>query len=597
MNELLTAIEKLRLKIKLILGFSIGLLIATVIGLNGLATQSEVTAEVERLYDADLLGISHLKEANINLIYMGRALRQAMIAQDDATRDRARAQVDAARATLLSEMAEAKKRIIRAEVQAKYEEFQRYFSKFNENVVHALAMLERERANPSEAAKFVTSGDFAATVNAADDALGAMTRIKEKGAQKALESIRDRATESRQIAIGLLVAGVLLMLGIGMLIGLAIQRPNDRLRNSVEELAAGKVDQPIPHTDYPNEIGVMARAIAVLQGIYRKANAQHWVKTHVSEISTNLQQAEDFHNLTQTAVSKIAPVMGAGHGAFYVLEGDGRYNLLASFGYRERKHLNNSFAVGQGLVGQCAMEKAPIMLTAPQDYIRINSGLGEGPPACIIVQPIIHGERVLGVLEMASFQQFSEREKAVLEALQPVLATSMEILDRNLKTRELLVATQEQAERMEKQAAQLEEQQVEMEAQQAELLETENWFRSIIETAPDGMLVADASGQILLTNPELERIFGYASGELIGGSIEQLVPERLRGTHGGLRQAFMAEGRTRVMGEGSALCGQRMDGSEVAVTVTLSPLPPRGVRGKCVSVSVRPMKNELSAES
>ena len=202
-----------------------------------------------------------------------------------------------------------------------------------------------------------------------------------------------------------------------------------------------------------------------------------------------------------------------------------------------------------------------------------------------------HGDRVLGVLEMASFQQFSEREKAVLDALQPALATSMEILDRNVRTKELLAATQEQAERMEKQAAQLEEQTVEMEAQQAELLETENWFRSIIETAPDGMLVIDSSGQILLTNPQLESIFGYEPGELIGNHIESLVPTRVRGGHSGLRETFMAEGKSRQMGASSQLTGACKDGSEVIVLVTLSPLPPRGTRGKCVSVSVRKIES------
>lgn len=587
MKAMLIAIERLRLNIKLMLGFSVGLLVAAVIGINSLASQAEMAAEVERLYDADLLGISHLKEANVSLIYMGRALRQAMIAQDDAARDKARAQVDAARISLQHELAETRKRIFRKDAMEKYEDFLRYFNKFNENVVHALNMLERERTNASEAAKFVGSAEFVNAVNAADNTIDAITRIKEEGAQETLENLRLRAAETRRSAILLLICGVALTLGLGVLIGLSIQRPNERLRHSVEALAAGKVDTPIPHTDYPNEIGIMARAIGVLQDIYRKADAQHWVKSHTAEIAAILQQSEDFRSLTQTAVSKIAPVLGAGHGAFYVLEGDGRYNLLASYGYRERKHLNNSFAMGEGLVGQCAMEKAAIMLTAPKDYIRINSGLGEGPPACIIVQPVIHGERVLGVIEMASFQQFGEREKAVLDALQPVLATSMEILDRNLRTRELLAATQEQAERMEKQAAQLEEQQVEMEAQQAELLETENWFRSIIEAAPDGMLVADAAGQILLANPAAEQIFGYLPGDLVGGQIEQLVPERARSGHAGLRQTFIAEGRQRAMGASPRLTGLRKDGGEVELAVTLCPLPPRGTRGKCVSVSIR----------
>ena len=414
-----------------------------------------------------------------------------------------------------------------------------------------------------------------------------MTKVKEAGAKAKLEEMRQSAEQTRRVAFLLIGAGLVLAVGFGVVIGWSIQRPNDRLTASVEGLAKGDVDSPIPHTDYPNEIGIIARAIAVLQGIYRTSNEQHWVKSHVSEIGSALQRAEDFRTLTQTAVSQIAPVIGAGHGAFYVAESDGRYHLLASYGYRERKHLSNSFAVGEGLVGQCVMEKSIIVLTAPKDYIRINSGLGEGPPACIIVQPIIHGDRVLGVLEMASFQQFLEREKAVISALEPILAASMEILDRNLKTKELLTATQEQAERMEKQAAQLEEQTVEMEAQQAELLETENWFRSIIETAPDGMLVVDARGRILLANPGAEALYGYGPGEMIDGSIEQLVPESYREAHTAQRINFMMEDRSRPMASGPNIMGRTKNGETFPVTVSLSPLPPRGDRGKCVSVSVR----------
>jgi PAS domain S-box-containing protein len=163
----------------------------------------------------------------------------------------------------------------------------------------------------------------------------------------------------------------------------------------------------------------------------------------------------------------------------------------------------------------------------------------------------------------------------------------MEIIDRSQRTRELLVATQEQAERMEKQAAQLEEQSVEMEAQQAELLETENWFRSIIETAPDGMLVIDERGTIMLANPQAESIFGYAPGELVGASTERLLPEAMRNEHAALRQEFVAEGRNREMGESRQLQALRKDGSEVPVRVSLSLLPARGNRGKCVSASVR----------
>ena len=587
MKTFLNFVERLKLTTKLMIGFSAGILIALAIGLNSLSSLSKLEAEMETMYDNDLLGISRIKDANLNLIYMSRAMRHMLIAQDDATRDASLAAIKRSREKLMVDLAEARKRMYRPETIARYEIFQRDLNKALEGIEQAVNMIQREQSQPSVAAQFITSKEFGAMIAAADGGLHELTNLKEKAADAALGQARENAARTRIIALSLLAIGVVLTGGLGVLIGLSIQRPNDRLRQSVEDLADGKVDEAIPHADYPNEIGVMARAITVLQDIYRKSNVQHWVKSHVSEISAALQQAEDFRTLTQTAVSRIAPVMGAGHGAFYVLESDGRFNLLASYGYRERKTLNNSFTVGEGLVGQCVMEKAPIMLTAPQDYIRINSGLGEGPPACIMVQPIIHGDRVLGVVEMASFQQFNEREKAVLETLQPVLATSMEILDRNLKTRELLAATQEQAERMEKQAAQMEEQSVEMEAQQAELLETENWFRSIIESAPNGMLVADAAGQILLTNPMVEEIFGYGPGELVGSMIEQLVPERIRPGHPKLRETFMAASSIRAMSASPTLTGRRKDGSEVPLTITLAPLPPRGARGKCVSVSVR----------
>jgi PAS domain-containing protein len=278
-----------------------------------------------------------------------------------------------------------------------------------------------------------------------------------------------------------------------------------------------------------------------------------------------MQRAEDFQSLAQSAISRIAQVLNAGVGIVYVADGDGRLNMLASYGYRERKHLNNSFGLGEGLVGQCAMEKEAITLTAPKDYTRIVSGSGEALPACIAVLPVMHNDRVLGVLEIASFQQFTERDKLLLDAVVPALAVSMEIMDRNQRTRDLLVATREQAERMEKQAAQLEEQQVEMEAQQAELLETENWFRSIIETAPDAMLVANESGAIVLINPQAESLFGYAAGELVGTPLTRIM------------QSVAASGAE----------GVHKDGNRFPIVLSRSELPSRGRHGHCVSLSVR----------
>jgi len=587
MNNLLIAIEKLWLNTKLLLGFSIGLVVAAAIGYQSLDNLAVLEAEMGQLYELELLGIAHFQEANINQIYMGRAVRQMILAQDDRTRDQARAQVAAAREALHNEMAEGRKRIIRAEAVARYEQFQRNFAKYNENIEHALAMIEREKANPSAAAKFITGPEFAAAGAAADDDLTELTKIKAKGSRAKVEEVRAQARATRQFALLLLGAGLILSIGFGVVIGNSIKRPNERLRASVEGLAGGDVASPIPHTDYPNEIGIMARAIRVLQGIYGKAEDTRWIKTHTAEIGAALQQADNFKGLAQTAISRIAPAVGAGHGAFYVSDGERHLNLLGSYGYRERKSLNSRFLIGEGLVGQAAMEKASITLTAPRDYIQISSGLGEAPPACVAVLPIVHQDRVLGVLEIASFQQLTEREVALLDALMPVLATTMEIMDRNQRTRELLAATQAQAERMEKQAAQLEEQTVEMEAQQAELMETENWFRGIIETSPEGLLVVEESGAIVLSNPKAETLFGHGAGEMIGLNVDRLLPEERRASFGAKHQLLLAENRSERIGDDGDVSVLRQDGSAFPARLVLSPLPMRGSRGRCLSISVR----------
>jgi PAS domain-containing protein len=164
----------------------------------------------------------------------------------------------------------------------------------------------------------------------------------------------------------------------------------------------------------------------------------------------------------------------------------------------------------------------------PAGYVRIASGLGAGAPQTIVVLPVIRNTRLLGVVELATLERFDERRNTLLGEVIPILAMSVEILERGQKTRQLLVETQRQAESLEQQAAQLEEQTVELEAQQAALKATEAWYRGIIESAPDGMLVVDEHGVIVMVNPQLEQMFAYDSGELVGRCAEILLPENAR---------------------------------------------------------------------
>ena len=115
MKNFMVVLEKLKLPNKLLIGFSVGLLIAMLIGANAISSLNEMSEQAQVLYELDLLGISHLKEANINLIYMGRSMRQMMLASDAEGREKALAMINKATVTLQKELAEARKTIFREE--------------------------------------------------------------------------------------------------------------------------------------------------------------------------------------------------------------------------------------------------------------------------------------------------------------------------------------------------------------------------------------------------------------------------------------------------------------------------------------------------
>ncbi|MFF1558846.1 HAMP domain-containing protein [Streptomyces sp. NPDC058279] len=213
---------------------------------------------------------------------------------------------------------------------------------------------------------------------------------------------------------------------------------------------------------------------------------QDWLKGNLARISALMQGRRELDDVASLIMSELTPVVSAQHGAFFLAlptggsteigtdggaEGSYELRMRGSYAYAGGQ-MPISFRPGEGLIGTVAEEKRTILVeNTPPGYLRISSGLGEAPPAHVIVLPVLFEGKVLGVIELASFTPFTQIQKDFLSQIAEMIGTSVNTISVNSKTEMLLKQSQEMTEQLRERSDELENRQKALQAANAELEE------------------------------------------------------------------------------------------------------------------------------
>ncbi|OGT88652.1 MAG: hybrid sensor histidine kinase/response regulator [Gammaproteobacteria bacterium RIFOXYD12_FULL_61_37] len=238
------------------------------------------------------------------------------------------------------------------------------------------------------------------------------------------------------------------------------------LTRNVQVEAKGEV------ADLKDNVNEMIRN---LRETTRQNSEQDWLKSNLAKFTRLLQGQRDLAAVSKMVLSELAPLINGQHGIFYIMDetqpDNPRLRLTSAYAFHERKNLANEWRLGEGLVGQAAVEKQRILLTnVPSDYIEITSGLGESRPQNIIVLPIVFEGKVKAVIEMASFTLFSPIHQNFLDQLGESIGIVLNTIEANMRTEELLKQSQSLAEELGSQQEELRQTNEELE-DKARLLE------------------------------------------------------------------------------------------------------------------------------
>ncbi|MBF0098431.1 MAG: response regulator [Magnetococcales bacterium] len=243
----------------------------------------------------------------------------------------------------------------------------------------------------------------------------------------------------------LVFTGSLLLLSIWLawFLSRRVVTPITMLNHAARSIAEGSWSTRVS-VESNDEIGQLSQSFNSMAEAIENHN---WIKSMSGNLRDLVNRVETPESLCRSLISELATALGSGQGAIFLQhQADGLYHLTGSYAYLKRKQIDLSFAPGETLIGQCVLEKQPILQThLPPEYTEIRSGIGKAAPINLLLMPVITADHVVAVIELASFQAITPAHIALLEEITPTFALTLERMRQSQQTALLLDEVQRQS--------------------------------------------------------------------------------------------------------------------------------------------------------
>ncbi|MFN3316024.1 MAG: GAF domain-containing protein, partial [Raineya sp.] len=310
------------------------------------------------------------------------------------------------------------------------------------------------------------------------------------------------------------------------------------------DVGEGRFDSDILVFDGKGELGTSLLEMKnSLKAVYEQEQLRAWATAGLAKFSDILRRNNDnIELLCNEIISETVKYLGINQGGIFVLNKNAKEPVLelkGMYAFDKKKSMQKTIKLGEGLLGQAFLEGGIVHIKqVPQDYIMITSGLGNLQPNSLLIVPLQYNDEVIGVMELASFEDFQPHQIDFLKSIAEVTASTIITVYSNDATRMLLVDMQSKTQSIQEKEEQLRQNTIQLTSAQEELeknLETTERelakLKLILDSIADSVIVYNEKGVIQFANRPAENMFNYDTGELVGLSIRailELSPDELR---------------------------------------------------------------------